>query len=78
MCACVNLQVGELYLEGCTFDGKHLSENERNSATVAAIPACSMGWVPKVLCRGMHLFLHNKYTQVHVCSTTHVYKFVLH
>ena len=45
---CTYIQVGELYLEGCTFDGKRLLENERNSPTVAAIPACNMAWVQKV------------------------------
>eukprot|EP00117_Sycon_ciliatum_P036543 scpid1236/ scgid27488/ Cytoplasmic dynein 2 heavy chain 1; Dynein heavy chain isotype 1B len=43
----LTISVGELYLEGCTFDGKRLLENERNSPTVAAIPACNMAWVQK-------------------------------
>lgn len=41
-------QLGGLQLEGCAFDGNALTENQRDSASVSAIPACTVAWVPKV------------------------------
>ena len=39
---------GGLMLEGCTFDGSRLSENQRDSPSVASIPPCVISWIPKV------------------------------
>lgn len=41
-------KVGGLQLEGCSFDGVHLCENQHNSPSVSAVPQCHMAWVPKV------------------------------
>lgn len=42
------VKVGGLQLEGCTFDGARLSENQRDSPSVSAIPPCHVAWIPKV------------------------------
>uniref|UniRef100_A0A3P8WNV8 Cytoplasmic dynein 2 heavy chain 1 n=1 Tax=Cynoglossus semilaevis TaxID=244447 RepID=A0A3P8WNV8_CYNSE len=44
----VQVKVGGLQLEGCSFDGVHLCENQHNSPSVSAVPQCHMAWVPKV------------------------------
>ncbi|KAJ8027756.1 Cytoplasmic dynein 2 heavy chain 1 [Holothuria leucospilota] len=41
------IKVGGLQLEGCTFDGARLSENQRNSPSVCTVPTCNMAWVMK-------------------------------
>ncbi|XP_070553238.1 cytoplasmic dynein 2 heavy chain 1-like isoform X2 [Ptychodera flava] len=41
------VKIAGLQLEGCTFDGRHLSENQRDSASVSAIPACTVAWIMK-------------------------------
>lgn len=41
-------QVGGLQLEGCSFDGVHLCENQHDSPSVSAVPPCYMAWVPQV------------------------------
>ncbi|CAL1541204.1 unnamed protein product [Lymnaea stagnalis] len=41
------IKIGGLMIEGCTFDGSRLSENQRDSPTVAAIPPCTVSWIPK-------------------------------
>ena len=48
------VKVGGLQLEGCTFDGQRLSENQRDSPIVSSIPNCVVAWIPKVnSCRKM-------------------------
>uniref|UniRef100_A0A2C9JPE7 Dynein heavy chain C-terminal domain-containing protein n=1 Tax=Biomphalaria glabrata TaxID=6526 RepID=A0A2C9JPE7_BIOGL len=42
-----SIKVGGLMIEGCTFDGSRLSENQRDSPTVVAIPPCIVSWIPK-------------------------------
>ncbi|PIK32934.1 Cytoplasmic dynein 2 heavy chain 1 [Apostichopus japonicus] len=39
------IKVGGLQLDGCTFDGSRLSENQRNSPSVCTVPTCNMAWV---------------------------------
>ncbi|KAK6172722.1 hypothetical protein SNE40_016326 [Patella caerulea] len=41
---CVKL--GGLQLEGCSFDGSRMSENQRDSPSVSAIPPCLVAWIP--------------------------------
>lgn len=41
-------QVGGLQLEGCTYDGVCLGENQHNSPIVSAVPTCYMAWVLQV------------------------------
>ncbi|XP_077984893.1 cytoplasmic dynein 2 heavy chain 1-like [Glandiceps talaboti] len=41
------VKIGGLQLEGCTFDGRHLSENQRDSSSVSAIPTCTVSWIMK-------------------------------
>ncbi len=42
------IKIEGLQLEGCKFDGKSLSENERDSASVSSVPVCTLAWMPKV------------------------------
>uniref|UniRef100_H2ZEZ6 Cytoplasmic dynein 2 heavy chain 1 n=1 Tax=Ciona savignyi TaxID=51511 RepID=H2ZEZ6_CIOSA len=42
-----NVKIGGLQLEGCSFDGLRLSENQRDSPTVSAVPTLHAAWVPK-------------------------------
>ncbi|KAK3100036.1 hypothetical protein FSP39_013759 [Pinctada imbricata] len=41
------VKIGGLQLEGCSFDGSRLSENQRDSPSVSAIPPCVVAWIPK-------------------------------
>ncbi|XP_063970614.1 cytoplasmic dynein 2 heavy chain 1 [Lytechinus pictus] len=41
------VKIGGLHLEGCTFDGQRLSENQRDSPSVCSVPPCSVAWVLK-------------------------------
>ncbi|XP_022324921.2 cytoplasmic dynein 2 heavy chain 1-like isoform X2 [Crassostrea virginica] len=41
------VKIGGLQLEGCSFDGARLSENQRDSPSVSAIPPCHVAWIPK-------------------------------
>ncbi|XP_036005544.1 cytoplasmic dynein 2 heavy chain 1 isoform X1 [Fundulus heteroclitus] len=43
----LQVKVGGLQLEGCRFDGVHLSENQHDSPSVSAVPACYMAWAPQ-------------------------------
>lgn len=53
------VKVGGLQLEGCSFDGSRLSENQRDSPSVSAVPPCQVAWIPKVSssCNDSRLFL---------------------
>ncbi len=42
------VKIGGLQLEGCTFDGQRLSENQRDSPIVSSIPDCVVAFIPKV------------------------------
>ncbi|CAK8696967.1 unnamed protein product [Clavelina lepadiformis] len=42
-----NVKIGNLLLEGCSFDGMRLSESQRNSATVSAVPPFYVAWIAK-------------------------------
>uniref|UniRef100_A0A8C9YIH5 Dynein cytoplasmic 2 heavy chain 1 n=1 Tax=Sander lucioperca TaxID=283035 RepID=A0A8C9YIH5_SANLU len=44
----LQVKVGGLQLEGCSFDGVHLCENQHDSPSVSAVPPCYMAWVPQV------------------------------
>ncbi|KAM4743047.1 cytoplasmic dynein 2 heavy chain 1 isoform 3-T4 [Anableps anableps] len=43
----LQVKVGGLQIEGCRFDGVHLSENQHDSPSVSAVPACYMAWAPQ-------------------------------
>ncbi|MEQ2306673.1 Cytoplasmic dynein 2 heavy chain 1, partial [Ameca splendens] len=43
----IQVKVGGLQLEGCRFDGVHLSENQHDSPSISAVPACHMAWAPQ-------------------------------
>uniref|UniRef100_A0A3Q2D7E6 Dynein cytoplasmic 2 heavy chain 1 n=1 Tax=Cyprinodon variegatus TaxID=28743 RepID=A0A3Q2D7E6_CYPVA len=45
----LQVKVGGLQLEGCRFDGVHLSENQHDSPSVSAVPTCYMAWAPQDL-----------------------------
>lgn len=40
-----NVKIGGLQLEGCSFDGTRLSENQRDSPSISAIPPCMVAWI---------------------------------
>lgn len=44
----LNIKIGNLQLEGCSFDGTRLSENQRGSPSVSEIPPCTVAFIPKV------------------------------
>ena len=46
--ASLSIKIGGLQLEGCTFDGTQLAENQRDSPTVSSVPKCVVAWVSKV------------------------------
>ena len=59
----IPIKLGGLQLEGCVFDGNRLMENQRDSPIVSAIPACTVGWVSKVMDSTLHLkFLYYIHT----------------
>ena len=41
----LNVKIGGLQIEGCSFDGSRLSENQRDSPSISAIPPCSVAWI---------------------------------
>ncbi|KAK7096855.1 hypothetical protein V1264_003902 [Littorina saxatilis] len=41
------IKLGGIQLEGCSFDGTRLSENQHDSPSVSAIPPCAVAWVAK-------------------------------
>ncbi|XP_029136209.2 dynein cytoplasmic 2 heavy chain 1 [Labrus bergylta] len=43
----LQVKIGGLQLEGCSFDGVHLCENQHDSPSVSAVPTCYMAWVPQ-------------------------------
>ena len=42
------LQIEGLLLEGCSFDGTMITENDRSSTSVSNVPECSIAWIAKV------------------------------
>ncbi|XP_053400577.1 cytoplasmic dynein 2 heavy chain 1-like [Mercenaria mercenaria] len=40
-----NVKIGGLQLEGCSFDGTRLSENQRDSPSISGIPPCMVAWI---------------------------------
>ena len=40
-------QIGGLQLEGCSFQGDRLVENQLDSPSVTAMPTCTVAWVTK-------------------------------
>lgn len=45
---CVTSQAGGLLLEGCSYDGVCLGENQHDSPSVSAVPTCYLAWVLQV------------------------------
>ena len=43
----LTLQIGGLQLEGCSFQGDRLMENQLDSPSVIAMPTCTVAWVTK-------------------------------
>ncbi|MBN3304013.1 DYHC2 protein, partial [Amia calva] len=43
----LQVKIGGLKLEGCSFDGNRLSENQHDSPSVSAVPSCYMAWIPQ-------------------------------
>nr|XP_023648221.1 cytoplasmic dynein 2 heavy chain 1 isoform X1 [Paramormyrops kingsleyae]XP_023648222.1 cytoplasmic dynein 2 heavy chain 1 isoform X1 [Paramormyrops kingsleyae] len=43
----LQVKVDGLKLEGCSFDGTQLSENQHDSPSVSAVPSCCMAWIPQ-------------------------------
>uniref|UniRef100_A0A670Y4J1 Dynein cytoplasmic 2 heavy chain 1 n=1 Tax=Pseudonaja textilis TaxID=8673 RepID=A0A670Y4J1_PSETE len=44
----LQVQISGLQLEGCSFDGNRLSENQHNSSSVSTVLPCYMAWIPQV------------------------------
>uniref|UniRef100_A0A8C4RQF1 Cytoplasmic dynein 2 heavy chain 1 n=1 Tax=Erpetoichthys calabaricus TaxID=27687 RepID=A0A8C4RQF1_ERPCA len=45
----LQVKIGGLQLEGCSFDGNRLSESQHDSPSVSAVPPCYMAWISQVL-----------------------------
>ncbi|XP_064481252.1 cytoplasmic dynein 2 heavy chain 1-like [Ornithodoros turicata] len=45
--ATVSITLDGLQLEGCRFDGRHLTECRHNSPSISSIPSCTAAWLPK-------------------------------
>ena len=54
------VKLGGLLMEGCSFDGARLSENQRDSPSVSGIPPCVVGWIPKVSLDTLYIHLSLK------------------
>ena len=45
----LQVKISGLLLEGCSFDGNRLSENQHDSPSVSSVLPCFMGWIPQVI-----------------------------
>lgn len=45
-------------MEGCSFDGLRLSENQHDSPSVSAVPPCFMAWVPQVCIENTNIWFN--------------------
>ncbi|XP_008581746.1 PREDICTED: cytoplasmic dynein 2 heavy chain 1-like, partial [Galeopterus variegatus] len=43
----LQIKISGLFLEGCSFDGNRLSENQHDSPSVSSVLPCFMGWIPQ-------------------------------
>ncbi|ERE75684.1 dynein heavy chain 12, axonemal-like protein [Cricetulus griseus] len=43
----LQIKISGLLLEGCSFDGNRLSENQHDSPSVSSVLPCFMGWTPQ-------------------------------
>uniref|UniRef100_A0A8C5XJH6 Dynein cytoplasmic 2 heavy chain 1 n=1 Tax=Microcebus murinus TaxID=30608 RepID=A0A8C5XJH6_MICMU len=43
----LQVKISGLLLEGCSFDGNRLSENQHDSPSVSSVLPCFMGWIPQ-------------------------------
>ncbi|XP_048651719.1 cytoplasmic dynein 2 heavy chain 1-like isoform X1 [Marmota marmota marmota] len=43
----LQIKINGLLLEGCSFDGNRLSENQHDSPSVSSVLPCFMGWIPQ-------------------------------
>nr|XP_014347414.1 PREDICTED: cytoplasmic dynein 2 heavy chain 1 [Latimeria chalumnae] len=43
----LQVKIGGLQLEGCSFDGKRLLENQHDSPSVSSVLPCYMAWIPQ-------------------------------
>ena len=57
----LNVRITGLQIEGCSFEGSKLNECQENSPTVISLPACFIGWIPKVFFTRIFLNIKNKY-----------------
>ena len=57
----LSIKIGGLQLEGCTFDGTRLAENQRDSATVSSVPNCVVAWISKVCLFIIIFYYFNNY-----------------
>lgn len=53
----VCVRIGGLQIEGCTFNGSQLTENQRDSPTVSATPVCTVAWIGKVCVHKYYLIV---------------------
>ncbi|XP_044894140.1 cytoplasmic dynein 2 heavy chain 1 isoform X9 [Felis catus] len=45
----LQIKMGGLLLEGCSFDGSRLAENQHDSPSVSPVLPCCVGWIPQFL-----------------------------
>ncbi|XP_058542508.1 cytoplasmic dynein 2 heavy chain 1 isoform X7 [Neofelis nebulosa] len=43
----LQIKMGGLLLEGCSFDGSRLAENQHDSPSVSPVLPCCVGWIPQ-------------------------------
>ncbi|GAB5577021.1 cytoplasmic dynein 2 heavy chain 1 isoform X12 [Prionailurus iriomotensis] len=50
----LQIKMGGLLLEGCSFDGSRLAENQHDSPSVSPVLPCCVGWIPQNVDRVTH------------------------
>uniref|UniRef100_A0A3Q1I1J7 Cytoplasmic dynein 2 heavy chain 1 n=1 Tax=Anabas testudineus TaxID=64144 RepID=A0A3Q1I1J7_ANATE len=68
----LQVKVGGLQLEGCSFDGVHLCENQHDSPSVSAVPPCYMAWVPQIFNPYLFIWLPLYTSSERVKVVTHI------
>jgi hypothetical protein len=67
-----NVKIGGLQLEGCSFDGSRLSENQRDSPSISGIPPCMVAWIKVRFLYFSLVMLLNLTAIVYVVTFIHV------
>jgi len=77
----VSIKISGLQLEGCSFDGGHLSESAPDSPSVTAFPPCYIAWIPGVSLISMEIINKKSVNYRMLLNKKHVkqyhYQFIL-